>query len=103
MLAAGGAGQSGTAKGGSKGGGKGGGKGEGGGGGKGGGGGGGRGGGGGDDAEDEAPTTTLSGGHRQLLALSRLLLHRATAKLVLLDEPAAGMEVRLLLSASECF
>ena len=36
--------------------------------------------------------TTLSAGHRQLLALARLLLHRGSARLVLLDEPAAGME-----------
>lgn len=34
----------------------------------------------------------LSAGQRQLLVLARLLLHRETARLVLLDEPDAGME-----------
>jgi len=34
----------------------------------------------------------LSAGQRQLLALSRLLLRRQNARLVLLDEPAAGLE-----------
>ena len=42
--------------------------------------------------EKEHYSVGLSGGQRQLLALARLLLHRADAKLVLLDEPAAGME-----------
>ena len=37
-------------------------------------------------------TLTLSATHLQLIALSRLLLQRSSAKLVLLDEPAAGME-----------
>jgi ABC-type transport system involved in cytochrome bd biosynthesis fused ATPase/permease subunit len=37
-------------------------------------------------------TITLSATHLQLIALSRLLLQRSSAKLVLLDEPAAGME-----------
>ena len=35
---------------------------------------------------------TLSATHRQLIALARLLLQRSHARLVLLDEPAAGME-----------
>ena len=35
---------------------------------------------------------TLSATHRQLIALARLLLLRSSARLVLLDEPAAGME-----------
>ena len=35
---------------------------------------------------------TLSATHRQLIALARLLLQRSSARLVLLDEPAAGME-----------
>ena len=42
--------------------------------------------------ENAANTVSLSGGHRQLLALARLLLQRTEARLVLLDEPAAGME-----------
>ncbi|CAE7274223.1 abc1, partial [Symbiodinium necroappetens] len=34
----------------------------------------------------------LSSSQRRLLVLARLLLHRHTARLVLLDEPFAGME-----------
>ncbi|CAE8628997.1 unnamed protein product, partial [Polarella glacialis] len=43
-------------------------------------------------AEPGASSVQLSGGQRRLLVLARLLLRRQDARLVLLDEPAAGME-----------
>ncbi len=48
-------------------------------------------------------TITLSATHLQLIALSRLLLQRSSAKLVLLDEPAGTSNCLLLpLIASNC-